>query len=52
VLIAAYKLGYYDVPRRITSEELAKKLDPVKSTLSAHVRKAERRLLTEMLNEL
>ena len=52
VLVAAYRLGYYDVPRRITSEELARKLDLVKSTLSAHVRKAERRLLTEMLSEL
>ena len=52
VLITAYRLGYYDVPRRITSEELARKLGLVKSTFSAHVRKAERRLLTEMLREL
>jgi hypothetical protein len=51
VLIAAYRLGYYDVPRRITSEELAKKVNLVKSTLSAHVRKAEHRLLTEILSE-
>lgn len=51
VLITAYKLGYYDVPRRITSEELARRLNLVKSTFSAHVRKAERRLLTEMLSE-
>lgn len=52
VLIAAYDLGYYDVPRRITIEELAEKLNLVKSTFSAHVRKAERRLLTEMLRGL
>jgi predicted DNA binding protein len=51
VLIAAYKLGYYDIPRRITSGEMARKLNLVKSTFSAHVRKAERRLLTEMLSE-
>jgi hypothetical protein len=51
VLITAYRLGYYDVPRKITSEELAKKVNLVKSTLSAHVRKAEHRLLTEMLSE-
>jgi predicted DNA binding protein len=51
VLITAYKLGYYDVPRKITSEELARRLNLVKSTFSAHVRKAERRLLTEMLSE-
>jgi hypothetical protein len=52
VLITAYKLGYYDLPRRIGSEELARKLNLVKSTFVAHRRKAERRLLTEMLSEL
>jgi len=52
VLLTAYKLGYYDVPRRITAEKLARKLSLVKSTFSAHVRKAERRLLAEMLSEL
>lgn len=51
VLITAYKLGYYDLPRRIGSEELARKLNLVKSTFVAHRRKAERRLLTEMLSE-
>lgn len=52
VLITAYKLGYYDVPRRISTEAVARRLNLVKSTFSAHVRKAERRLLTEMLSEL
>lgn len=52
VLITAYRLGYYDVPRKITAEELSKRLNLVKSTFSAHVRKAERRLLTEMLSEI
>jgi len=52
VLVTAYRLGYYDVPRKITSEELAKNLKLVKSTFSAHVRKAERRLLAELLSEL
>jgi hypothetical protein len=51
VLIAAYKLGYYDIPRRINSEELAKKLDIVSSTLGEHLRKAERRLLNNILTE-
>jgi hypothetical protein len=51
VLIAAYKLGYYDIPRRINSEELAKKLDIVGSTLGEHLRKAERRLLIHILTE-
>ena len=52
VLITAYKLGYYDVPKKIGSEELAHRLNLVKSTFVAHRRKAERRLLTEMLREL
>ena len=51
VLFSAYKLGYYDLPRRIGSEELAKKFGLVKSTFVAHRRKAERRLLKEMLSE-
>lgn len=52
VLITAYRLGYYDVPRKITSETLARKLNLVKSTLSTHLRKAERRLLRDLLSEL
>ena len=52
VLVTAYRLGYYDVPRRITTEELAKKLNLVKSTFSAHVRKAQGRLLSDLLSEL
>ena len=52
VLITAYRLGYYDLPRKIGSEELARKLNLVKSTFVAHRRKAERRLLTEMLSGL
>jgi hypothetical protein len=49
VLIAAYKLGYYDVPRKISSEELAKKLNLVDSTVVEHLRKAEHRLMANML---
>ena len=51
VLIAAYKLGYYDIPRRINSEKLAKKLNIGGSTLGEHLRKAERRLLINILAE-
>jgi hypothetical protein len=49
-IIAAYKFGYYDTPRKISSEELAKKLDMASSTLVEHLRKGEKRLLTELLN--
>lgn len=51
VLTNAYSLGYYDRPRRITSEKLARKLNLAKSTLVAHRRKAERRLLAALLSE-
>ena len=51
VLIKSYKLGYYDRPRKISSEELAHRVNLAKSTWVAHRRKAERRLLTEVLNE-
>jgi hypothetical protein len=48
-LIAAYKYGYYDIPRRITSEELAKKLGLVNSTVVEHLRKAELRLIKQVI---
>jgi hypothetical protein len=51
VLIIAFKLGYYNIPRKITSEELAKKLGIVDSTLVEHIRKAELRLLTQILGQ-
>jgi len=52
VIIAAYKLGYYDIPRRINSEKLAKKLNIGNSTLGEHIRKAERCLLAENIRQL
>lgn len=51
VLTKALELGYYDRPRRISSEELAKKLGLTKSTLVVHRRKAEKRVLSELLNK-
>ena len=51
VLIASYKFGYYSLPRKIDSEQLAKKLSLHKSALAAHRRKAELRLITQVLKE-
>ena len=45
VLTAAYRLGYYDLPKKISSEALARRLGMRSSTLVVHRIKAERRLL-------
>ncbi|MDG7022622.1 MAG: helix-turn-helix domain-containing protein [Nitrososphaerota archaeon] len=49
ILMAAYKSGYYDVPRRADSERLAEALDLDKSTVVEHLRKAEKRLMKQMV---
>lgn len=49
VLLTAYKLGYYDIPRRITSEALAKKLGLGDATVVEHLRKAEQRLMRQII---
>lgn len=48
VLSQAYKYGYYDLPRRISSADLAKKMGLKSSTLIEHRRKAEKRLLGQL----
>ena len=40
MLLRAFKLGYYDIPRKIESEELAIDFGIAKSTLSDHLRKS------------
>ena len=47
----AFRLGYFDTPRKISVNELAAKLGLASSTLAVHLRRAERRLLAEVLNE-
>jgi DNA-binding CsgD family transcriptional regulator len=49
VLTTAYELGYYDLPRRISSQQLGERLKIGSSTLVGHRRRAERRLLAELL---
>jgi len=51
VLITAYNLGYYDLPKRISSEELARKLNMRSSTLVMHRIRAEKRLIAENLKQ-
>jgi hypothetical protein len=51
VLVTSFKEGYYDIPRRIGSQELARKLGLKSSAFIEHRRKAERRLIASILNE-
>jgi hypothetical protein len=50
-LITAYGLGYYDVPRRVSSEEVSRHLNMDKSTFVEHLRKAERKIVAEVIAE-
>jgi len=50
-LIAAYTLGHYDIPKKISLVQLAEKLNLSRSTLDIHLRRAERRLLYHIINE-
>ena len=45
VVAAAVDLGYYDVPREATLDEVAAELDIAGSTVSTHLRKAEAALV-------
>lgn len=46
----AFRLGYYDLPRRIDSKALAKKVGIREATFIIHRRKAERKLMAEIFD--
>jgi predicted DNA binding protein len=50
IMNAAYRYGYYDIPKRISSEQLSERLNISKPTLLEHLRKAERRIFTEIFS--
>jgi predicted DNA binding protein len=52
ILKAAYNLGYYNYPRSISFNELAKKLGIAPSTLSEALRKAEKKLILIYMRNL
>jgi predicted DNA binding protein len=49
IVIEAMKSGYYDYPKKINSEELSKRVGVSKATLLEHLRKAEGRLLKNLI---
>jgi len=50
VLVTSFREGYYDIPRRIESRELAAKLGLKSSALIEHRRKAEHRIFSSIIN--
>jgi len=49
--MTAYSLGYFDVPKKLNSDELGARLHLSGSTVVEHLNKAERRLLAAIIGE-
>jgi len=49
IMMAAFRHGYYDIPKRISSERLSHQVNISRPTLLEHLRKAERRILAEIM---
>jgi DNA-binding CsgD family transcriptional regulator len=50
VFRTAVELGYYEIPRSATHEEIATELDCAPSTVDEHLRKAESRVLSALVS--
>lgn len=49
VISTAHAMGFYEVPREVSTEEVADELDLDPSTVAEHLQRAERNLLDELL---
>lgn len=49
VMVAAFKNGYYEYPKKISSKALSHKVNISKPTLLQHMRKAEGRIIREIV---
>jgi HTH DNA binding domain len=49
-LLSAYALGYYDIPRRISSDDVSRHLKVDKSTVVEHLRRAEKKLIADIIS--
>ncbi|MFC5973733.1 helix-turn-helix domain-containing protein [Halomarina salina] len=50
VLETAFGMGYFDVPREATTDDIARALDLDPSTVREHLQRAQRNVLTEILD--
>lgn len=51
IIMHAYSSGYFDYPRKINAELLAKKIGMHKTTLLEHLHKAEKRLIGHIIEQ-
>ncbi|MEW5748632.1 MAG: helix-turn-helix domain-containing protein [Candidatus Thermoplasmatota archaeon] len=52
VLQMAFELGYFEIPKKITLDKLAKRLEISKATLDVMLRRAQRKLVASHIGEL
>lgn len=49
VIEIAWKMGYYEVPKQVSADDIAVRLDLNSSTISEHLQRVERNLLKQIL---